>query len=174
MGALTTTPWCLVTNRYWNQRPDRLWVPPNLLSNGYRVFPWWYSSRGIKLTTHLHLLLRLRMHGAIPPLPCTYLWRGAELNTRLTLPFSHACCMQPRFDNCNICWRLQVMKIHIIQFCSPCCYFRHLCCRYSDRRRSCKIGIWFSWHWTLYLRNNICTCKSSGKTLVLNDNAKES
>jgi len=30
----------------------------------------------MKLTAHLHLLLRLRMGGAIPLLPCTPSWRG--------------------------------------------------------------------------------------------------
>jgi len=33
------------------------------------LFPWGYSVRGVKLTTHLYLVSRLRMNGAIPPLP---------------------------------------------------------------------------------------------------------
>jgi hypothetical protein len=50
-------------------RSDRLWCPPNLLSNGYRwgSFPE-LSGRGVKMATHLHLVQRLRMRGAIPPL----------------------------------------------------------------------------------------------------------
>jgi hypothetical protein len=40
-------------------RPERLWGPPSLLSNGYQVlFPWGYSGRVVKLTTHLHLVPR--------------------------------------------------------------------------------------------------------------------
>jgi hypothetical protein len=36
--------------------PDLLWVPPNLLSNGYQgLFPWGLSGLDVKLTTHLHL-----------------------------------------------------------------------------------------------------------------------
>jgi len=31
----------------------------------------------VKLTTHFHLVPRLRIHGAIPPLPNTSSWRGA-------------------------------------------------------------------------------------------------
>jgi hypothetical protein len=31
-------------------------------------------SPGVKLTTHLHLVLRLRIHGAVPSLPHTYSW----------------------------------------------------------------------------------------------------
>jgi hypothetical protein len=66
----------------------RLWGSPNLSSNGYRVlFP--QSGWGLNLTTHLHLVLRLRMvelylhspvclHGVV--LTC--------LNTGTTLPFT--------------------------------------------------------------------------------------
>jgi hypothetical protein len=44
------------------QRPDRLWGPPSLLSNGYRgLLPRGRSSRGVKLTTHHHLMQRSRM-----------------------------------------------------------------------------------------------------------------
>jgi hypothetical protein len=51
-------------------RPDRFWGPPNLLSNGYQGrLPCWWSGRGVKLITHLHLVSRSRMRGAIPPLP---------------------------------------------------------------------------------------------------------
>jgi hypothetical protein len=38
-------------------RRDRLWGTPSLLSNGYRG----KSGRGVKLTAHLHLVLRTRM-----------------------------------------------------------------------------------------------------------------
>jgi len=46
---------------------DQLWSPLSLLSNGFQeLSPWWYSGRGMKLTTHLHLVLRSRIHGAFP------------------------------------------------------------------------------------------------------------
>jgi hypothetical protein len=46
-------------------RPDRLWDPPSLLSNGYQgLFPW-----GMKLTTHVHLMPKSIMRGAILSLP---------------------------------------------------------------------------------------------------------
>jgi hypothetical protein len=51
------------------RRPDRLWGPSNLLSNWYQTFfPWRYSGRGVKLTTHFQLLPRSRKRGSIHPL----------------------------------------------------------------------------------------------------------
>jgi len=55
-----------------------LWGPPSLLPNGYRrLFPRRQSGRSVWLTTYIHLLPRLRIYGAIPPLPITSSWHGA-------------------------------------------------------------------------------------------------
>jgi hypothetical protein len=49
--------------------PHWLWDLPSLLSNVHQgLFPWAWSSWGMKLTTHFHLLPSSRVHGAIPPL----------------------------------------------------------------------------------------------------------
>ena len=42
---------------------------PALYSMGSGVLSRGYSGRGVKLTTHLHLVPRLRMSGAIPLIP---------------------------------------------------------------------------------------------------------
>jgi hypothetical protein len=46
---------------------DRLRGPPSLPYNGYRVFPGGKGGRGVMLTTHSLLVLRLRKSWAIPP-----------------------------------------------------------------------------------------------------------
>jgi hypothetical protein len=59
------------------RRPDRLWGPPSLLSNGYRrIFIRGKSGRGVKLTTHLELLprsRRSRIHGSTYPPPHVFM-----------------------------------------------------------------------------------------------------
>jgi hypothetical protein len=58
------------------KRPNSLWGPPSPLFNGYQGrFPQGSSNQRVKLTVHFHLLSRLRMSGAIPPLPRIRSWR---------------------------------------------------------------------------------------------------
>jgi hypothetical protein len=66
--------------------------PSSLLFNGYQgLLSWGQSGRGMKLTTHLHLVSRSRMRGAIPPLPNTPSWRGAQLKHRDNFTFIGSC-----------------------------------------------------------------------------------
>jgi hypothetical protein len=52
------------------QRSDRLWGPPSVLVNwDWELFPRWYIGRGVKVTIQPHLVPKLRMGGAISPLP---------------------------------------------------------------------------------------------------------
>jgi hypothetical protein len=51
-------------------RPDWMWGP-------LRHFTRVKISRGVKLIPHVHLVPRLRMTGAIPPLIRKFSWRGA-------------------------------------------------------------------------------------------------
>jgi len=49
--------------------PDRLWSPSSLLYNGYQgLFPWELSGRGVKLTTHLHLVTNTWSYISTPPI----------------------------------------------------------------------------------------------------------
>jgi hypothetical protein len=51
-------------------RSDRFWESPKPLYSGYRgALAPGSSGRGVKLTTHLHLIPRLRIRGDITPLP---------------------------------------------------------------------------------------------------------
>jgi hypothetical protein len=57
-------------------RPDRLWCPRSLLYNGYkRLFHWGQRGRGVKLTTHLHLVPRSKnawRYTSTPPIRLHY------------------------------------------------------------------------------------------------------
>jgi hypothetical protein len=45
----------------------------------------------VKLTTHLHLVPGSKKRGAIPPLPNTPSWRGAQLKHRDNFTFTSEC-----------------------------------------------------------------------------------
>jgi hypothetical protein len=54
--------------------PDRLWGPPKLLSNGYRVvFPQGKSGKAVKLTTHFQLVPRSRKRESIKHSPYVFM-----------------------------------------------------------------------------------------------------
>jgi hypothetical protein len=54
--------------------PDRLWGPYTVSD----LVLWQGDMRpGVKLTTHLHLVPKLRMRGVVPPHPYTSSWPGA-------------------------------------------------------------------------------------------------
>lgn len=58
------------------QGQDRPWGLPSILPNGYQDhIPLDSCGRSESLTTHLHLVPKLRMDGAIPPIPHIPSWR---------------------------------------------------------------------------------------------------
>jgi hypothetical protein len=96
---------------YFSSPPhrDRLWGPPSLLSNGYQgLLPW-----GVKLTTHLYLVPKSRMRGAITPLPNTPSRRGARLkNTGITLPYKRSHGLSVAISHQTICpWEMGILII---------------------------------------------------------------
>jgi hypothetical protein len=42
--------------------------PAPIINEEWRLFPQGSSGQGAKLSTHLHLVLKVRKHGVIPPL----------------------------------------------------------------------------------------------------------
>jgi hypothetical protein len=62
--------------------PDRLWGPPSLLINGYLgSFPGEVNRPGREADHSPPSSAVVRMRGAIPPLPYTPSWYGAQLST---------------------------------------------------------------------------------------------
>jgi hypothetical protein len=54
----------------FSAHPGRLWGPLSRLSSGYQCFiTGGESNRGVRMTTHLHLVATSRKHGAISPRP---------------------------------------------------------------------------------------------------------
>jgi hypothetical protein len=69
---------CSVSCFTFAYRPDRLWGPTSLLSNGYcGLFPWGYNGRDLKLTVHFRLVPRSRKRASIHPLPHSSSWYSA-------------------------------------------------------------------------------------------------
>jgi len=91
-------------------RSDRFW---SHLSNGHRrLFSSGKSGRGVKLTTHIYIQPRLRMRGAIPPLPHTSSWCSALLSTGV---FTAWCLVKHR--NNFTCLLSCPIRSHILQQC---------------------------------------------------------
>jgi len=83
------TMWSLVLCRWKNfffSRISRLALGPTRSPGPWvaRLFPQEYSSQGMKVTTHLPMLLRLWMSGAVPLLPLyafmVWTWTTAHLH----------------------------------------------------------------------------------------------
>jgi hypothetical protein len=63
------------TGNRFSSSPDRLRDPPSLLWYVKRLSFWKQSGWGVKLTTRLHLVPKLRTSGVTPPLPHKSSWR---------------------------------------------------------------------------------------------------
>jgi hypothetical protein len=72
-------------------RTDRPWGPPSLLHNGHRVFPGSKADGGVALTTHPHLVLRLKGR-ALPLLPLWAFLGCSRLNFTFIFTWSLQYC----------------------------------------------------------------------------------
>jgi hypothetical protein len=97
------------------ERPGRLWGPRSLLFS----VSWGYfqgqDGRGLKLTTHFPVVLRLRVSGPIPLLPLLALMT----QTRTTVPFFVPCnsprhfpARPSRFFFVPVCYSLKLIERH--------------------------------------------------------------
>ena len=91
-----------------SNRTDQLWGPPNLLINEKQgLLPQSKVARGMKLTSHLQVVPRVRMCGAVLLLPFAPLWHAQE---QVYLMWSRMCpCkLHCHFSECIIifwfCW----------------------------------------------------------------------
>jgi hypothetical protein len=75
------------------QRPDQLWGPPSLFSNGYRrLLTWGQSDHGVKFTIHISLVPKSRMVELSLYSPTRlYGVMLNQLNTGITLPLPYTC-----------------------------------------------------------------------------------
>jgi hypothetical protein len=92
----------------------RLWGPPSLLSNGYQdLFTWEQSGRGMKLTTHLHLVPRSRMEELYLHSPIRlHVWWLNKHKDNFTLPLQGSCVHDNELlgSNCLNGWPLALWE----------------------------------------------------------------
>jgi hypothetical protein len=88
-------------------RPDRPWGPPSLLFNGYGVFPG-VRGRGVALSTHSHLALRLKKeqsYKSVPPLGLRGLFESElYLYLYLIILASRRIVWEMMFEDVNVMW----------------------------------------------------------------------
>jgi len=83
----------------------------------------------MKLTTHLHLVPRLRMCESVPPLLHFHgmvLDEGQGQLYLLPLPIPPAWCYPPSFDHPNNIWWVQIMKLLIVVIKFKCIHYLKL------------------------------------------------
>jgi hypothetical protein len=68
----------------------------------------------MKLNTHLYLVQRVRMRGAVPPLTSTYSWRGTSLNKGYVLMTGGHCSLYSVLSKFGISMKLVRGKCRVV------------------------------------------------------------
>jgi hypothetical protein len=94
-------------------------VPPGLLSQEQRsLLPWWLNGPSVKLITHLHIILRLRMNRALPisPPPPIYFYI-ARTALSLLVPQAQSLALASRieFQRCTLYFLFPFSHVHDIR-----------------------------------------------------------
>jgi len=88
------------------------WANPTSypMSTGSSI-PWGKAAGGVKLTTYLHLVPRLRMRGALPPLP-KYVMRWCLIKKEIRLHGVVLSLVQGQCYKIYITWIMNIVKIY--------------------------------------------------------------
>jgi hypothetical protein len=80
--------------------------PTSFLPRAHWAHYHFTESPGVKVTTRLHLVPTLRMHGATPPVPIMSTWRSINNSVTAVFPshFSASSCCTRHRTSCRFSW----------------------------------------------------------------------
>jgi hypothetical protein len=75
-----------------SEHPDRLWGQPSFLSSEYHGSLLGIGQLGFESNRFFHLVLKLKIHGAMSVLPSTSTWHSLRLSISYTFSFTNLTC----------------------------------------------------------------------------------